>query len=456
MEIEELIKKQKEFFNTNKTKDIKFRKDALRKLRNAILKYEKDIEIAIRKDLNKSSSESYMVEIGICLSEISYMLKHIGKWSKEKRVLTPISQFHAKSFESPEPYGTVLIISPWNYPFMLSIDPLIDAISAGNCVILKPSEFSPNTSLIMEKIIKEIFDEEFVSVVQGDKDVCTKLLEQKVDYIFYTGGNRVGKIVMQEAAKNLIPVTLELGGKSPCIVDKTANLEIAAKRILFGKILNAGQTCVAPDYLLVQKDVKEKLISYFIKYIREFLGNEPIENQNYAHIINDRHFKRIMNLLEGEKILIGGKINKQERIIEPTFVDGNFSKKELLEEEIFGPIMPVFTYDNIDEAINFVKQKEKPLAFYLFTADKKIEKKVLNEISFGGGCINDTIIHLATSRLGFGGVGNSGMGAYHGKKGFDTFTHYRSIVKKYTWIDLPMRYMPYTKIKDKMIRTFLR
>ena len=415
MEIEELIKKQKEFFNTNKTKDIKFRKDALRKLRNAILKYEKDIEIAIRKDLNKSSSESYMVEIGICLSEISYMLKHIGKCSKEKRVLTPISQFHAKSFESPEPYGTVLIISPWNYPFMLSIDPLIDAISAGNCVILKPSEFSPNTSLIMEKIIKEIFDEEFVSVVQGDKDVCTKLLEQKVDYIFYTGGNRVGKIVMQEAAKNLIPVTLELGGKSPCIVDKTANLEIAAKRILFGKILNAGQTCVAPDYLLVQKDVKEKLISYFIKYIREFLGNEPIENQNYAHIINDRHFKRIMNLLEGEKILIGGKINKQERIIEPTFVDGNFSKKELLEEEIFGPIMPVFTYDNIDEAINFVKQKEKPLAFYLFTADKKIEKKVLNEISFGGGCINDTIIHLATSRLGFGGVGNSGMGAYHGK-----------------------------------------
>lgn len=456
MEIEELIKKQKEFFNTNKTKDIKFRKDALRKLRNAILKYEKDIEIAIRKDLNKSSSESYMVEIGICLSEISYMLKHIGKWSKEKRVLTPISQFHAKSFESPEPYGTVLIISPWNYPFMLSIDPLIDAISAGNCVILKPSEFSPNTSLIMEKIIKEIFDEEFVSVVQGDKDVCTKLLEQKVDYIFYTGGNRVGEIVMQEAAKNLIPVTLELGGKSPCIVDKTANLEIAAKRILFGKILNAGQTCVAPDYLLVQKDVKEKLISYFIKYIREFLGNEPIENQNYAHIINDRHFKRIMKLLEGEKILIGGKINKQERIIEPTFVDGNFSKKELLEEEIFGPIMPVFTYDNIDEAINFVKQKEKPLAFYLFTADKKIEKKVLNEISFGGGCLNDTIIHLATSRLGFGGVGNSGMGAYHGKKGFDTFTHYRSIVKKYTWIDLPMRYMPYTKIKDKMIRTFLR
>lgn len=456
MEIEELIKKQKEFFNTNKTKDIKFRKDALRKLRNAILKYEKDIEIAIRKDLNKSSSESYMVEIGICLSEISYMLKHIGKWSKEKRVLTPISQFHAKSFESPEPYGTVLIISPWNYPFMLSIDPLIDAISAGNCVILKPSEFSPNTSLIMEKIIKEIFDEEFVSVVQGDKDVCTKLLEQKVDYIFYTGGNRVGKIVMQEAAKNLIPVTLELGGKSPCIVDKAANLEIAAKRILFGKILNAGQTCVAPDYLLVQKDVKEKLISYFIKYIREFLGNEPIENQNYAHIINDRHFKRIMNLLEGEKILIGGKINKEERIIEPTFVDGNFSKKELLEEEIFGPIMPVFTYNNIDEAINFVKQKEKPLAFYLFTADKKIEKKVLNEISFGGGCINDTIIHLATSRLGFGGVGNSGMGAYHGKKGFDTFTHYRSIVKKYTWIDLPMRYMPYTKIKDKMIRTFLR
>ncbi len=456
MEIEELIKKQKEFFNTNKTKDINFRKDALRELKETILKYEKDIEIAIRKDLNKSGSESYMVEIGICLSEISYMLKHIGKWSKGRRVLTPISQFHAKSFESPEPYGTVLIISPWNYPFMLSIDPLIDAISAGNCVILKPSEFSPNTSLIMEKIIKEIFDEEYVSVVQGDKDICTKLLEQKVDYIFYTGGNRVGKIVMQEAAKNLIPVTLELGGKSPCIVDKTANLEIAAKRILFGKILNAGQTCVAPDYLLVQKDIKEKLMSYFIKYIREFLGNEPIENQNYSHIIIDRHFKRIMNLLEEEKILIGGKINKEKRIIEPTFVDGNFSKKELLKEEIFGPIMPVFTYDNIDEAINFVKQKEKPLAFYLFTSDKKIEKKVLNEISFGGGCINDTIIHLATSRLGFGGVGNSGMGAYHGKKGFDTFTHYRSIVKKYTWIDLPMRYMPYTEIKDKMIRFFLK
>lgn len=456
MDIENLINKQKNFFETNKTKDIKYRKQALKKLKEAILKYEKDIEIAIRKDLNKSSSETYMAELGLCLSEINYMLKHIGKWGRDRKVLTPLSQFHAKSFESPEPYGVTLIISPWNYPFMLAIEPLIDAISAGNCAILKPSEYSPNTSKIIEKMIKETFEEEYISVVQGEKEVCMELLNKDVDYIFYTGGTRVGQIVMEQAAKRLIPVTLELGGKSPCIVDKTANLELSAKRILFGKILNAGQTCVAPDYLLVQKDIKEKLMTYFVKYIREFLGNNPIQNQTYPHIINEKHFKRLLDLLEGEKILIGGRIKHKERIIEPTFIDGNTAKKQLLEEEIFGPIMPVFTYDKIEEAISFIKKKEKPLACYLFTSDKKLEKKVLNEVSFGGGCINDTIIHLATSRMGFGGVGNSGMGSYHGKKGFDTFTHYRSIVKKYTWIDLPIRYMPYTKMKDKLIRFFLK
>lgn len=456
MNIEEIVKKQKDFFETSQTKNIKYRKQALKKLREVILKKENEIEIAIRKDLNKAPSESYMVEIGICLSEIGYMLKHVEKWGKNQRKLTPLSQFHAKSFESPEPYGVTLIISPWNYPFMLSIDPLIDAIAAGNCVILKPSEYSPNTSAIMAEIIKETFPEEYITVVQGEKEVCMELLRQKVDYIFYTGGTRVGKIVMEEAAKNLIPVTLELGGKSPCIVDKTANLELAAKRIAFGKLLNAGQTCVAPDYLLVQKEVKEQLVALYAKYVREFLGNNPIQNETYAHIVNQRHFERLEHLLEGEKILVGGKKNLKEHVIEPTLVEGNTAKKELFEEEIFGPIMPVFTYDTIEEAIQFIKDREKPLALYLFTSNKKTEKQILQNVSFGGGCINDTIIHLATSRMGFGGIGNSGMGSYHGKKGFDTFTHYRSIVKKYTWIDMPFRYMPYSKTKDRLIRFFLK
>lgn len=339
---------------------------------------------------------------------------------------------------------------------MLTIEPLIDAIAAGNCAILKPSEFSVNTSNVIEKIIKETFDEEYVAVVQGEKEVCLELLEQDVDYIFYTGGTRVGNIVMEKAAKRLIPVTLELGGKSPCIVDQDANLKLAAKRILFGKILNAGQTCVAPDYLLVHEDVKDKLMGYMQKYIREFLGNNPLTNENYPKIIHQGHFQRLLHLLEGEEILLGGKYNKQEEKIELTFVNGNNAKRELVEEEIFGPIMPVFTYGRIEEAIEFINKKEKPLAFYLFTDDKKTEKRLLQEISFGGGCINDTIIHLATSQMGFGGVGKSGMGSYHGKAGFDTFSHYRSIVKKYNWIDLPIRYMPYTKQKDILIRWFLR
>lgn len=456
MEIEKIVQRQKEFFEKNETKSIKFRKQSLKKLREVILKHEQEIEIAIKKDLNKSPSESYMAEIGLCLSEISYMLKHIGTWGKNKTHLTPLSQFHAKSFESPEPYGVVLIISPWNYPFMLTIEPLIDAMAAGNCAILKPSEFSPHTSAIMEKIIKNNFPEEYITVVQGEKETCMELLNQDVDYIFYTGGTRVGKIIMQEAAKRLVPVTLELGGKSPCIIDKTAKLEVAAKRVAFGKVLNAGQTCVAPDYLLIHKEVKEQFIALYSKYVREFLGNNPIQNETYPHIINQKHFARLQNLLAGEKILMGGKANPIDRVIEPTLVEGNLAKKELQEEEIFGPIMPVFTYETVEEAIRFVKEKEKPLALYLFTQDKKTEKKVLKEIPFGGGCINDTIIHLATSRMGFGGVGYSGMGSYHGKKGFDTFTHYRSIVKKYTYLDLPFRYMPYSKAKDKLIRLFLK
>lgn len=456
MKIEEIVKKQKQFYKTNQTKSVKYRKVALRKLKEAILKNEREIEIALKKDLNKSSSESYMAEIGMCLSEINYLLRKVNNWSKKKRVHTPLAQFCASSYKLAEPYGICLIIAPWNYPFMLTIEPLIDAIAAGNCAILKPSEFSVNTSNVIEKIIKETFDEEYVAVVQGEKEVCLELLEQDVDYIFYTGGTRVGNIVMEKAAKRLIPVTLELGGKSPCIVDQDANLKLAAKRILFGKILNAGQTCVAPDYLLVHEDVKDKLMGYMQKYIREFLGNNPLTNENYPKIIHQGHFQRLLHLLEGEEILLGGKYNKQEEKIELTFVNGNNAKRELVEEEIFGPIMPVFTYGRIEEAIEFINKKEKPLAFYLFTDDKKTEKRLLQEISFGGGCINDTIIHLATSQMGFGGVGKSGMGSYHGKAGFDTFSHYRSIVKKYNWIDLPIRYMPYTKQKDILIRWFLR
>ena len=456
MDINHIVRKQKEFFKTGRTKDVDFRIDALGKLEQAIRKYESKIEEALKKDLNKSEFESYMAEVGLTLSDLTFIKKRVKRWSKDERVLTPLSQFHAKSFITKEPYGVALIISPWNYPFLLCIEPLIGAIAAGNCAILKVSRDSKYTSEVICEMISETFPEEYITVVNGNREVVNQLLEEKLDYIFFTGGAAVGKIVMEKAAKNLIPVTLELGGKSPCVVEKTADLKIAAKRVVFGKYLNSGQTCVAPDYLLLQNDVKDEFIKYLKEAIALFYTNEPLQNDSYTNIINEKHFNRLVNLMKGEKIVHGGDIDRENLKIEPTILDKITLDSPIMKEEIFGPVFPIITFDNIEEAENIILQGEKPLALYLFTKNKKIEDRILKNISFGGGCINDTIIQLATSRLPFGGVGNSGMGSYHGKQSFDTFTHKRSIVKKYNWIDLPIRYLPYDDFKMKLLKLFLK
>ena len=454
--IKTLVEKQRAYFFAEKTKSIKKRLAALEKLEQAIRAKEKEIHKALKKDLNKADMESYMSETGMTYAELSYVKKHLKKWALPHTVRTPIAQVHAKSFSYPEPYGVVLIMSPWNYPFMLTMEPLIGAIAAGNCCILKPSAYSPNVSKVISEMIKETFPKEYIAVVEGGRQENTALLEQRFDYIFFTGGVAVGKQVMEKAAQHLTPVTLELGGKSPCIVDKTADLRLAAKRIVFGKFLNCGQTCVAPDYLLVQEEVKEELLKYLIHYMKKMYGTHPLENENYPKMINEKHFDRVCGLIKDMDIAAGGTCDRKSLKIAPTLLDHVSAKDPVMQEEIFGPVLPVLTFRQFSEAEKFVKSREKPLALYLFTKDKEVQKRVLRNISFGGGCINDTIIHLATSRLGFGGVGASGMGSYHGKDSFLTFSHQKSIVKKYNWIDLPMRYQPYTLWKNWMVRTFLK
>lgn len=456
MEMNVIVEKQKAFFEKNRTKSYEFRQKALLRLKRTIMYYEKEIEEALRQDLGKSDFEAYMTEVGMTLSELNYVEKHLRSWIKERSVLTPLAHFPAKSFEVPEPYGTVLIMAPWNYPFMLCMEPLIGAIAAGNCCVIKPSAYAPQTSAVIKKILSCIFPEEFVAVVEDGREENIALLEQKFDYIFFTGSKAVGKIVLEKAAKNLIPVTLELGGKSPCIVDETANLKLAAKRLVFGKYLNSGQTCVAPDYLLVQENVKDKFLEYLKYWIDRMFGSEPLKNQDYSRIINEKHYERIMKLIEGETIIKGGYGNKERLFIAPTILDNITEKSPIMQEEIFGPVLPVLTYQYLKEAEDFIKKGEKPLALYFFTGKKQREKKILKEVSFGGGCINDTIIHLATSRMGFGGVGASGMGSYHGKRSFDTFSHTKNIVKRYQGIDLPIRYQPYTSGKKKLLRLFLK
>lgn len=456
VEIKELINKQRKFYSSNISKDLKFRIQNLKLLRSIIIKYEKEIQEALRLDLGKSETEAYMTEIGMVLDEIKYNIKHLAKWAKKKYVSTPLSQFPARSYRIPEPRGLVLIISPWNYPFLLSIQPLIGAIAAGNCVIIKPSEYSVNTSKLLKKILTEIYSEAYVTVVLGEKEVAQELLKEKFDYIFYTGSTKIGKIVMEAAAKNLTPVTLELGGKSPCIVDEKCNVELAAKRIAYGKILNSGQTCVAPDYVFVHQNVKEQFLNCLIKYLKNFLGENALNNSDYPKIINEMQFNRIISLIDKEHVIYGGGYNRNILKIEPTILTIKDMTSKVMQEEIFGPILPIIGYNNLDYIINYININPKPLALYLFTNNKKIEKRILKEVSYGGGCINDTIIHLANKRLGFGGVGNSGIGEYHGKFSFDTFSHYKSIIKKSNHIDLPVRYHPYSKVKEKLIRMFMK
>ncbi|ABS33306.1 aldehyde dehydrogenase [Clostridium botulinum] len=441
--IRNILEKQKSFFDKGYTKDINFRIEALKKLKHNIKINENNIFKALKIDLNKSEFETFITEIGIVYDEINGAIKNIKKWSKPKKVKTPITNFLASSYIYNEPYGVALIMSPWNYPFQLIMAPLVGAISAGNCVLLKPSELAIETEKIIVKIIKDTFSDEYIGVITGGIEESTALLKEKFDYIFYTGGINVGKIVMRAAAEHLTPITLELGGKSPCIVDKDANIDLAARRIAWGKFLNAGQTCVAPDYLVVHRNIKEKLISSIENYIIEFFGENTFESEDYPRIINERHFKRLEGYLKEGKIVSGGNTDINNLYIEPTIIEGINFENRIMEEEIFGPVFPVIEFENIDKVIEIVKNNPKPLALYYFSENKEKQEFIIKNISFGGGCINDTIMHLSTSTLPFGGVGNSGIGGYHGRASFDTFSHKKSILKKSNLIDVKIRYAPF-------------
>lgn len=456
MSIESTVAAQRAYFLKGETLDVAFRKDALRRLRETILLREAQINAALQQDLGKSPSESYMCEVGMTLSELSYTLAHVDRWARRQSVLTPLAQFHARSFTVHNPYGVVLVMSPWNYPFMLTMEPLIGALAAGNCVLLKPSAYAPATSAVIREIVSACFPQEYVAVVEGGRKENQALLEQRFDYIFFTGGVTVGKEVMRKAAEHLTPVSLELGGKSPCVVDATAKLDLAAKRLSFGKLLNCGQTCVAPDYLLINRRVKDEFIALLKKHLLAMTGGDALANDQYVHMINRKHYDRVMELIDPEKVVLGGQGDPETLRIAPTILDNVTADDAVMQEEIFGPVLPVMSYDSLDEAVDFIRSREHPLALYLFSEDKRTQERFLKSVPFGGGCINDTIIHLATSRMGFGGVGHSGMGSYHGKKSFETFSHEKSIVDKSTWMDMPVRYMPYSPIKDKLLRMFLR
>ena len=450
-EIHELVLRQREYFFTGATLPVKNRIRALKALRTALIAREADIAAAVEADLGKCATETFMCETGLVIHELSYMISHLRRFAKEQTVRTPLAQFPSRSYRKPCPYGVTLIMSPWNYPVLLTLGPLVSAISAGNTAIIKPSAYAPVTSIVLANIIEEVFQPEHVSAVTGGREENSSLLEEKFDYIFFTGGKTVGKLVYEKAALQLTPVTLELGGKSPCIVDKSADLRLAARRIVFGKYLNCGQTCVAPDYLLVHSDVKEKFLTCLVQEIRCQYGKAQT-----GRIISRRHFDRLMGLMDLKKVIIGGVGDAETLKIRPTVMDNVTWEDAVMQEEIFGPILPVLTFESIEEVIDTVNSREKPLALYIFAQDKSVIRTVTSRCIYGGGCVNDCVIHLASNHLGFGGVGESGMGAYHGKIGFDTFTHYKSIVDKKTWLDLPMRYQPYARIYDRMIHLFLR
>jgi len=455
-EISKIVENQRKYFNTDVTLSVAHRIKYLKKLRSLMMEKENEITEAIKADLGKCAFEGYMCEVGLVVNESSYMIKHLRAYACEKPRLTPLTNFYSYSFEKPSPKGVVLIMSPWNYPFLLSMDPLIDAIAAGNTCVLKPSAYSPNTSEMIAKLIKQVFPENYVTVVTGGREENSELLKQKFDHIFFTGSSEVGKKVLRQAAENLTPVTLELGGKSPCIVDHTANIELAARRIVFGKYLNCGQTCVAPDYILVYKGVHDKLVNAIKKEIVKQYGAFPLENEEYGKIINKKHFDRIRGLIDESKVVLGGKVNEDTLQIEPTVVDNISFEDEIMKDEIFGPILPIITFTSMNEVISKINSMPHPLSLYIFTDNRKVARSVISRCGFGGGCINDVVVHLATSYMPFGGFGESGMGAYHGKEGFKTFSHYKSILDKKTWLDLPMRYQPYKEINGKLLHMFLK
>jgi len=443
--VKDIIRKQREFFATGKTKDVEWRIEQLKRLKQAVVDAQEAIVNAVKADLGRPDFEAYF-EI-VAISEINYALKNIKSWVKPKKVSSGIEQFPASAQIYPEPLGVVLIIAPWNYPFQLMISPLTGAIAAGNCAVLKPSEVAANTSRVIADIIQKTFDPAYIAVVEGGVEISQQLLEEKFDHIFFTGGTAIGKIVMQAAAKHLTPVTLELGGKSPCIVDSDVDLKYAAKRITWGKYLNAGQTCIAPDYLLVDRRIKSDLLTEIKKCVGEFYGDDPAQSPDYARLISRRHFERLEPLLKDGEIVIGGQTNPEEKYIAPTVVDQVSWESPLMQDEIFGPILPVLEYTDLKEAIAQINARPKPLALYIFSKDKQKQEQVLQETSSGGVCINDTVMHIGVSTLPFGGVGDSGIGNYHGKASFDTFSHYKSVLKKGFRLDPNWRYPPY---KDKL------
>lgn len=451
-----LIAVQREYFGSGVTLPVSSRCEVLKRLYRAIVAREDEIAAALAADLGKSSEESYMCEIGMVLAELSHMMRHLKKYARPRRVRTPLAQFPSKSYTLPVPRGTVLVMSPWNYPFLLTVGPLIDALAAGNTVIVKPSAYSPATSAVMKSLLAECFPAELVAVVTGGRAENAGLLAEKFDLVFFTGSGAVGCEVLRRCAEHLTPAVLELGGKSPCIVEKSADLALAARRIVFGKFLNCGQTCVAPDYILCDAAVKDKLLAAIKNEIVAQLGASPLALPDYGKIINEKHFDRLLGLIDREKVVHGGEFNRETLQIAPTVLCDVTREDGVMGEEIFGPILPILTYDTLDTALAEIVAGDKPLALYLFTEDKEIINTVTARVPFGGGCINDVIIHLATTEMGFGGVGESGMGAYHGRVGFETFSHRKSIVKKSTRIDLPMRYRPYSKGKSRLIRRFLK
>ena len=443
--VKDIIRKQREFFASGKTKDVEWRIEQLKRLKQAILDAQEAIVKAVKADLGRPDFEAYF-EIAT-ISEINYALKHLKSWVKPRKVSTGIEQFPASAQIYPEPLGVVLIIAPWNYPFQLLISPLTGAIAAGNCAVIKPSEIAANTSRVITDIIQKTFDPAYIAVVEGGVETSQQLLEEKFDHIFFTGGTAIGKIVMQAAAKHLTPVTLELGGKSPCIVDSNVDLKYAAKRITWGKYLNAGQTCIAPDYLLVDHRLKNDLLAEIKHSIEEFYGDDPSQSPDYGRLISHRHFQRLEPLLKDGKIVIGGQTKPEEKYISPTVMDGVSWESPVMQEEIFGPILPVLEYTDFKEAIAQINARPKPLALYIFSKDKQKQQQVLQETSSGGVCINDTVMQVGISTLPFGGVGDSGIGNYHGKASFETFSHYKSVLKKGFWFDQKWRYPPY---KDKL------
>jgi len=454
-QLSELVSEQKRYFAQGATRDIAARLDRLRRLKAAVQQHENEILTALYKDLNKSETEAFVTEIGFLYQELTHSMKRLKRWAKPTRVKTTMTHIGAKGWMQPEPYGTVLIIAPWNYPFQLALAPLIGALAAGNTAIIKPSELTPHVSAVIKKVISAAFSAHDVAVVEGGIEISQVLLDQPMDYIFFTGGTAIGKTIMEAAAKRLIPVTLELGGKSPCIVHHDADIALAAKRIIFGKLMNVGQTCVAPDYLLVHQSIKAPLLAALQDAIKQMYGEQPIQLPRYGKIVNERHFNRLLAYLGDGDIVTGGDYDREQLKLAPTILDQVSWSSPVMQEEIFGPILPLLTYDELDETIHAINKQEKPLALYLFTTDQRVQKQITESVSFGGGCINDTMMHIATPYLPFGGVGASGLGSYHGEYSFRTFSHYKSILKQTNRFDLSFRY-PSDQDRLSLIRRFMK